>query len=162
MLKPTGQQTRRVVGGRFAIVASEYNREYVDGMLRAVRSVLRAGGAAKVELHRVPGSFEIPVVAAVLARRTHARPEAVICLGLIWQGETTHAQHIGEAVSLALMDVAIETGVPIIHQVLSVATKAQAIARCRSKTTNRGTEAGHTALAMAAAMRAAADGENVR
>ena len=125
-------------------------------MLRAARSVLRASGASRIEVHRVPGSFEIPVVAAALARRSLNRPEAVICLGLIWQGETTHAQHIGEAVSLALMDVAIETGVPIIHQVLSVTTVQQAVARCRSKKTNRGTEAAHTALAMAATMRAVA------
>lgn len=156
MLKPTVQAVRRIPGGQFAIVASLFNQEYVDGMLRAAQSVLRAAGVKRIEVHRVPGSFEIPVVAAALARRTENRPEAVICLGLIWQGETTHAQHIGEAVSRALMDVAIATGVPIIHQVISVTTTEQAVARCRSRKTNRGTEAAHTALAMARTMRAVA------
>lgn len=156
MLKPTVQPVRRIDSGQFAIVASLFNQEYVDGMLRAARSVLRAAGVRQIEVHRVPGSFEIPVVAAALARRTENRPDAVICLGLIWQGETTHAQHIGEAVSLALMDVAIATGVPIIHQVISVTTTEQAVARCRSRKTNRGTEAAHTALAMADTMRAVA------
>ncbi len=156
MLKVTAKPVRRIVGGRFAIVASLYNREYVDGMLRAAGRGLRAAGSVRVEVHRVPGAFEIPVVARALAGRQAGRPDAVICLGLIWQGETSHAQHIGEAVTSALMDVAIATGVPIIHQVLSVTTKEQAFARCRDPKTNRGTEAAHTALAMAETMKAVA------
>lgn len=157
MLKETGKPARRIAGGRFAIVASLYNQEYVDGMLRAVRRVLRAAGSVRVEVHRVPGAFEIPVVARALAGRQEGRPDAVICLGVIWQGETSHAQHIGEAVTSALMNVSIATEVPIIHQVLSVTTKEQAFARCRAPKTNRGTEAGHTALAMAEMMKAVAE-----
>jgi 6,7-dimethyl-8-ribityllumazine synthase len=152
MLKVASQKTARLKDGRFAIVASTYNRRYVDGMLRAAQAVLTAGGA-KVEVHRVPGSFEIPVAAAVLARRPVERPEAILCLGLIWQGATTHAQHIGEAVSDALMQIAVETGVPVIHEVLTVATKEHAEQRCLVPETNRGTEAAQTALAMAALMR---------
>ncbi len=89
----------------------------------------------------VPGAFEIPVAVATVARRFERRPDAVICLGLIWQGETTHAQHIGEAVTGALMRLAVETGVPVIHEVLTTATAEQARARCLTPETNRGTEA---------------------
>ena len=136
-------------GGRFAIVASRYNARYVDGMLRAAKAELAAAKVESVEIVRVPGSFEIPVATAALARRGERRPEAVICLGLIWQGETTHAQHIGESVTTALMQIAVETGVPVIHEVLTIAKPEQAKVRCLDPETNRGTEAARTALDMA-------------
>src|SRR5271170_688989 len=87
-------------GGNYAIIASKYNARYVDAMLRAAKAeILRAGG--KVQIVRVPGAYEIPVVAARLARPPAAGPRiaAIICLGVILRGATTHAQHIGEAVS---------------------------------------------------------------
>jgi 6,7-dimethyl-8-ribityllumazine synthase len=150
MLRAPRKSARKPArGGRFVIVASRYNARYVDGMVRAAKAELAAAKAA-VEVVRVPGAFEIPVAAAVVARRRAGRPGAVICLGLIWQGETTHAQHIGEAVTDALMRVAVETGVPMIHEVLTIATADQARARCLSPETNRGTEAARTALDMAA------------
>lgn len=155
MLEKTSRKLRRVPDARVAIVASLYNQEYVAGMLQAAEAILHKAGVRGVEVIRVPGSYEIPVVAATLARRIQARPEAILCFGLIWQGETTHAQHIGEAVSHALMDIAVETGVAIVHQVLTVATREQAVARCLAAKTNRGMEAAHTALAMVLALRAA-------
>ena len=142
MLRAHRKSARKpATGGRFVIVASRYNAKHVDGMVRAAK--------AEVEVVRVPGAFEIPVAAAVVARRTVDRPRAVVCLGLLWQGETTHAQHIGEAVTDALMHIAVETGVPMIHEVLTVATVAQADARCLAPGTNRGIEAARTALDMA-------------
>ena len=147
-------------GGRFVIVASRYNAKHVDGMVRAAKAEFLAA-KAEVEVVRVPGAFEIPVAAAVVARRSVDRPHAVVCLGLLWQGETTHAQHIGEAVTDALMHIAVETGVPMIHEVLTVATVGQADARCLAPETNRGTEAARTALDMAgilAGLRATDDG----
>lgn len=155
MLKKTTRKIRKTAGARFAVVASRYNAEFVDGMLRVAESLLKRGGAAKIEVLRVPGSFEVPVVAATLARRKAGRPDVILCFGVIWQGETTHAQHIGEAVSFALMDISVETGVPVIHQVLTVATKEQAVARCLTSETNRGAEAAHTALAMVETLRLA-------
>ena len=136
-------------GGRFAIVASRYNARYVDGMLSAAKAELAAAKVETVEVVRVPGSFEIPVATAALAWREEDRPEAIICLGLIWQGETTHAQHIGESVTTALMQISVDTGVPIIHQVLTIAKPEQAKARCLDPETNRGTEGARTALDMA-------------
>src|SRR4051794_24551679 len=99
MLKPLKSKTSRALSrARFAIVASQYNSQYVDAMLRAARSELKLAGASDVQIVRVPGAYEIPVVAAKLARSANgtAAPSVIICLGVILRGETTHATHIGE------------------------------------------------------------------
>jgi len=149
MLKPNKTKTVRVSGGAFAIVASKYNARYVDAMLRAAKTeILRAGG--KVEIVRVPGAYEIPVVAARLARSQ--KFSGIICLGVILRGATTHAQHIGEAVSNALVQIQIQHEVPVIHEVLLLENEQQARERCLDKKHNRGTEAAQTALEMARVM----------
>lgn len=144
----------RAKGAYFAIVASKYNSEYVDSMVRAAEETLAQAGASRVEVLRVPGAYEIPVVAARLARRKSPRPAAIICLGVILRGATTHAQHIGEAVSQALASIQVETEVPVIHEVLLLESREQAEARCLDKDHNRGLEAAQTALEMAAIMQA--------
>ena len=107
MLKPVRSRVRSPKsGGRFAIVASQYNARYVDGMLRAARTELKRAGADEVRVVRVPGAFEVPVVAGVLARQ-YPTWDAVICLGVILQGETSHAEHVGEAVTTALAQIAV-------------------------------------------------------
>ena len=150
MLKAVKKSKARKSGGSFAIVASRYNARYVEGMLNAaVRELKRAG--AKVQVVRVPGAYEIPVVAARLSTLA-SRPAAIICLGVILRGATTHAQHIGEAVSQALMQIQITHGVPVIHEVLLLENKEQAEARCLDPKHNRGVEAAQTALEMARVM----------
>jgi len=147
MLQAVKKSKPAKTGGSFAIVASRYNARYVDGMLNAaVRELKRAG--AKVRVIRVPGAYEVPVVAAKLSALS-PQPAAIICLGVILRGETTHAQHIGEAVSQALMQIQITHGVPVIHEVLLLENKQQAEARCLAPKHNRGVEAAQTALEMA-------------
>lgn len=155
MLQRVAASHPSAAGGRFAIVASEYNGRYVNAMLRAARRVLKASGAGHVRVVRVPGAFEIPVAAAALARQ-HPPWSAVLCLGLILRGETVHAQQIGDTVSRLLGDIAVTTGVPIIHEVLLLENTAQADKRCLSPEHNRGAEAAHTAVAMARVMRSLA------
>ena len=142
----------KAVGGHFAIVASRYNARYVDAMLRAAQSCLRAARVKSLRVVRVPGAFEIPVVVSKLAQTQSPPLAAIICLGVILRGETSHARHIGEAVSQALALIQIRTGIPVIHEVLLLETKEQAEARCLSRDHNRGAEAAQTAVEMAGIM----------
>ena len=153
MLQKTTRKTTPQKAARIAIVASVYNAEYVDSMIDAALETLAGSGVDDVELIRVPGAFEIPVIAAKLAQRKRLRPEAVLCLGVILRGKTTHAEHIGQSVTQSLAQIATDTTVPIIHEVLLLENKAQAKERCLSPKTNRGFEAAHTALIMAGLIR---------
>jgi 6,7-dimethyl-8-ribityllumazine synthase len=154
MLTPVQRRRASAGGFRFAIVASNYNAEYVDSMLRAATAELRRARAHEVLVFRVPGAYEIPIVAARLAARTDAETHfaAIICLGVILRGETVHAAHIGEAVSRALMEIQIREQVPVIHEVLLLENHDQAKARCLGTQHNRGTEAAQTAVSMAQLM----------
>ncbi len=162
MLKPIKPRQFRAGDARFAIVASQYNGLYVDAMVEAAKAELEGAGATEVQVVRVPGAYEIPVVAARLARASSAqasrirrhtsRRSAIICLGLILRGETVHAAHIGEAVSRALMEIQVEHEVPVIHEVLLLENEEQARVRCLDPKHNRGREAAQTALAMAQIM----------
>ena len=153
MLKKNKSSAPRTVGGHYAIVASKYNERYVDAMLQAAKSCLEAAGAESIRVIRVPGAYEIPVVVARLARASEPRLDAIICLGVILRGATTHAQHVGEAVSNTLSQLQGLHEVPIIHEVLLLENEKQARERCLKKDHNRGTEAAQTALEMAEVMR---------
>ncbi|MCP5525508.1 MAG: 6,7-dimethyl-8-ribityllumazine synthase [Verrucomicrobiales bacterium] len=154
MLKRVKTKTPRAAGCRFAIVASRYNPRYVDAMLRAARKELQDAGADEVRVVRVPGAFEVPVVAARLARQGLTPWDAVICLGLILRGATVHAEHIGRGVSDALVQLQLETEVPMVHEVLLLENEDQARERCLDPQRNRGREAAQTAIEMARTMRA--------
>lgn len=150
----SGARPLKPPSGRFAIVASRYNGDYVEGMLRAAEAQLRAAGVREIEVVRVPGAFEIPLAAARLARRParRGRPVAIICLGVIFQGQTSHAEHIGWAVTDALARLAIERALPVIHGVFVFRKVEHARVRCLGIKHNRGREAALTALEMARLM----------
>ena len=133
------------VSARVAVVASEYNRKHVDSLLDGALGALREAGV-EGEIVRVPGAFEIPLAAECLAARGDIA--AVICLGVIIRGETSHADLVGESVTRALMDIGLRHRIPVIHEVLLVANRAQADVRCLDPGHNRGVEAAGTALAM--------------
>ncbi len=152
MLKENSPKKLNGKNRRFAIVASSYNSVYVDSMLQGALDCLHEAGAKKTRVVRVPGAFEIPVVAARLARLRRPRLDAVICLGVILRGETTHAEHIGTCVSQALTDIQVREGVPMIHEVLLLESPQQAEKRCLNPKHNRGQEAAQTALIMAQVM----------
>jgi 6,7-dimethyl-8-ribityllumazine synthase len=149
VLKSVKTKTFSATNGSFAIVASRYNGEYVDAMVRAARAELEMAGA-KIRIVRVPGAFEIPAVAAKLA--ASGRYGAVICLGVIFQGETSHAQHIGWGVTHALAQIQVQHKVPVVHGVFVFEKEKHARVRCLGAKHNRGTEAAQTALQMARVM----------
>ena len=153
MLTKVKTKPVKAAGGHFAIIASRYNARYVDAMVRAATRTLKSARAERVQIVRVPGAYEIPVVAQRLARAGSPPFSAIICLGVILRGATSHAQHIGEAVTRALTRIQLDHEVPVIHEVLLLENEAQAKQRCLGRDHNRGTEAAQTALAMAALMR---------
>ena len=133
---------------RFALVVSEFNREYTDALLESARAALKGH---ELKVVRVPGAYEIPLQVQRLARTK--RYAAVIALGVIWQGKTLHAREILRAVTDALMRISLETDVPVLHEVLAVTTEAEARARCMGVKLNRGREAAEAALALVAGAR---------
>jgi len=153
MLKSVLNSRKSSARARVAIVASKYNGKFVDGMLSAALAELTAAGLKDVRVVRTPGAFEIPVVVAAMARAKRRRPEVVICLGVIFRGETAHADQVGGTVSRLLGQIAVETGVPVIHEVLLLVNEAQAKKRCLADKYNRGREAAVTALEMRETLR---------
>jgi len=142
--------TLRVTGTKrvFVLVASQFNAKYVRGLATHCTDELRKlSPASSVTLHRVPGAFEIPIVVREKARQGNV--DAIVALGVILQGETAHAQHLGQVVTQALQQISLEHGVPVIHAVLSLKDEEQARKRCLEDEINRGTEAGRAAVEMA-------------
>jgi len=153
MLKKLKAKKIQPAGGHFAIVASNYNERYVGALLRSARAVLNEAKVEGVQIVRVPGAYEIPVVAATLARADSPYFSAIICLGVIFRGETSHAQHIAEAVSNALAQIQVTAAMPVIHGVYLFENEQQARIRCLDKEHNRGAEVARTALDMAQIMK---------
>ncbi len=160
---------KAVAKARFAIVVSEYNRTVTEGLLEGAIQTLKDHGVGEeaVDVFWVPGSFEIPTVAGHLARG--GRYAAVLCLGAVIKGETTHDQHINRAVSLSLAQLGVETGVPVLFGVLTCNTLEQALARsgkvvgtrgkdvAEARTGNKGVECAEAALEMVALLQQMAE-----
>jgi 6,7-dimethyl-8-ribityllumazine synthase len=132
---------------RICIVASKYNEQFTDALVEnAIEELGELVPQGRVDLIRVPGAFEIPVmVASVLDRDP---PACIIALGLIIRGSTEHADLVGRSVTDALQHLALQHMRPIIHEVLLVSDEKQAYARCIGSQINRGREAARAAAAM--------------
>lgn len=119
--------------GRFAIVVSRFNESITEGLLRGAVETLTAAGVdpEQIDVFWVPGAFEIPTVAKRLA--LSGRFLAILCLGAVIKGETTHDQHINRAVSLQLAEIGVQTGVPVLFGILTCNTFEQALARSASR-----------------------------
>lgn len=134
---------------RFAIVISRYNESITGKLLDGALSTLTSAGVAddNIDVVWVPGAWEIPLVAMEIA--ASGRYAAVICLGAVIRGETTHDEHINRQVSISLGQTAIDTGVPVAFGVLTCNTLEQAIHRSGGNVGNKGEEAARAALEMA-------------
>lgn len=142
---PTAPLPCDKVSNRFVVVASRYNSEFVEPMVaRALEEIARIEPNSKVEVVHAPGSFEIPHLARQAIEWLKA--DAVVCLGVILQGETAHADLIAASVSDTLCRMSVETLTPVIHGVLLLGNREQAQARCLGQEINRGTEAAHAAI----------------
>lgn len=129
----------------YALVASRYNADLVEPMVEAALSELsRLEPSSRAEVFRAPGSFEIPYLAARIAR--DLKPDAILCLGVILRGETGHADLIASSVSDELCRLSVTAGLPVIHGVLLLNDPAQGEARCLPGSSNRGTEAARAAV----------------
>jgi len=134
---------------RFAIVVAQWNRAVTDKLLAGAVASLGEAGVAddRIDVAWVPGSWEIPLVARRFA--DSGEYDAVLCLGAVVRGETSHDQHINRGVSLALMDITLSSGVPVLFGVLTCETMEQALARAGGAHGNKGRECAEAALHMA-------------
>ena len=141
-------------GLRVAVVASRFNQAMTDAMLSDCLDALRSAGVrdADVAAFRVPGSFELPVVSAALAKKIQY--DAIVCLGVIIKGETRHDQFIADAVTNGLTTIAITHNVPVILGVVTAENLAQAEARTLGGQ-KKGWVAGMSAIETALALRSA-------
>jgi 6,7-dimethyl-8-ribityllumazine synthase len=136
-------------GFRFAIVASRWN-EFITGRLveGALDALERLGvNEGSVSIYRVPGAFEIPLLAKRLAQSR--RFDAIICVGTIIRGQTPHFDYIANEVARGISQAGLESGVPVVFGIVTADTVDQAIDRAGVKLGNKGFEAGMTAVELA-------------
>ncbi len=134
--------------GSLAIVVSRYNESITGNLLAGALDTLRRRDVPdeQIDVAHVPGAWELPIVAAELA--ACGRYLAVICLGAVIRGETTHDQHINRAVSSSLAEISLDTGVPVLFGLLTCETVEQAIHRSGGNVGNKGSECAEAALEM--------------
>ena len=140
-------------GLKLAIVAARFNSFIVDRLLEGALDAARRTGVDMdaLVIAKVPGSWEMPVVAAELARQK--KYDAVICLGAVIRGETPHFDYVAGNAASGLASIAPETGVPVVFGVLTTNTVDQAVDRAGAKSGNKGFDAVMTAIEMAQLLR---------
>lgn len=133
----------------FGIVVSDWNSHITHKLFEGCKATLLEHEAVEDNIHilQVPGSFELPVGAKMVASRH--KVDAVICIGCVIQGETKHNEYINHAVATGLTNLGIASGIPIIFGVLTPNTEEQALDRAGGKYGNKGVEAAVTAIRMA-------------
>jgi 6,7-dimethyl-8-ribityllumazine synthase len=140
-------------GLRFAVVVSRFNSFITERLLGGAMDALRRTGASEdmIDVVKVPGSWEVPMVAGELARQH--RYDAVICLACVIRGETPHFDYVAAEAAKGVAHVAAETGVPVAFGVLTTNTLEQAIDRAGAKGGNKGFDAAMSSIEMANLLR---------
>ena len=136
-------------GKRFGVVVSRWNELITKELLEGALEALKKHGEPDIEVVHVPGTWEIPVVARAMLNRKTNRPNAIVALGCILQGETPHAKLLSSDVGAALMQLQMQTGVPVTWGILTPDTQDQALQRAGLKHGNKGREAALAAIEMA-------------
>ena len=134
---------------RVVVIASRFNEFVVSGLVKGAVSAWEkhGGNPAELVVVRVPGAFELPVLAARLAKS--GRYEAIVALGCVIRGDTAHFEYVAGECARGLQNVCVETGIPVIFGVLTTETVEQALQRAAPGGSNKGGEAMETALEMA-------------
>jgi 6,7-dimethyl-8-ribityllumazine synthase len=134
---------------RVVVIASRFNEFVVSGLVKGAISAWEkhGGNPAELVVVRVPGAFELPVLAARLAKS--GRYEAIVALGCVIRGDTAHFEYVAGECARGLQNVCVETGIPVIFGVLTTETVEQALQRAAPGGSNKGGEAMETALEMA-------------
>ena len=142
------QPVAHTPGDRYAIVVAQWNRSVTSALLEGAVASLTAAGVpdSHIDVAHVPGSWEIPIVAQRLA--ASLRYAAVICLGAVVRGETSHDQHINRGVSLAISQIALQFDLPVLFGILTCESMEQAIDRAGGRHGNKGAECAEAALHM--------------
>ena len=140
-------------GLRFAIIVSRFNSFITERLLAGALDALNRTGAnpTQIDIVKVPGSWEIPLIAGELARQK--RHDAIICLSAVIRGETPHFDYVAAEAAKGIAQVAASTGVPVAFGVLTTNTLEQSIDRAGAKGGNKGFDAAMTAIEMANLMR---------
>jgi 6,7-dimethyl-8-ribityllumazine synthase len=147
---------------RMAAAVADFHGEIADRLLAGARERLAEAGLAgdALDIHRVPGAYELPLAALALART--GRYAAIIALGAVVRGETPHFQYVCDAAASGLLRVGLETGVPCAFGLLTCETYAQAEARAGGEVGNKGHEAVDAAVAMVNLLRSVGSEAPVR
>ena len=134
--------------GRLAIIASRFNSVVVDLLITGAKDTLSRHGVAEdqCDLVRVPGSFEIPLIAQKLAQT--GKYEAIICLGAIIRGDTDHYDHVAGGTTSGIAHASLKSDIPVIFGILTCENMDQAINRAGGKAGNKGSDAALTAIEM--------------
>jgi 6,7-dimethyl-8-ribityllumazine synthase len=138
---------------RFAIVAAKFNAEIVDALLAGTLEGFKKHGvsAELIDIVRVPGAFELPLVAQRLGKS--GKYAAVVCLGAVIKGDTDHYEYVCRAATDGITQAALSCDVPLIFGVLTCTTEEQALARAGGKEGNKGVDAAVAAIEMASLMK---------
>jgi len=140
-------------GMRFGVVVARFNQDITEPLLEGVLSTFAAQGVADdaVSVVRVPGAFELPLIAQRLARS--GTVDGVVCLGAVIRGDTPHFEYVAGEAARGLQEVALATGIPVVFGILTTNTHAQAVDRIGGSEGHKGEEAAGTALEMVALLR---------
>jgi len=140
-------------GLRVAIVAARYNEVIVEALVAGARAAWEAAGgeARSLRIERVPGAYELPLVAQIIAQR--GGYDAIVALGCVIRGDTAHFDFVAGECARGLQQAMLSTGVPVSFGVLTTETVAQAEQRAAPGPGNKGAEALHTAIVMARLLR---------
>src|SRR6185437_3388247 len=155
-MRPVPNDQQKIIEGdwvardlRFALIAARFNEFVVEPLLRGAVDALKRHGASdkQIEIVRVPGAFDIPIVARKLA--LSRRYQALIALGAVIRGQTPHFDYVAGECAGGIARIALESGVPIAFGVLTTDTVEQAVDRAGGKAGNKGADAAMVALEMA-------------